>query len=120
MAQRDYTTNTHENMILSEAQACRIVANGESMFTRGLLTQREFDALKTETLMRTVPTIAILGMLSQHADHLDTVAYAEPSDAECEQIYGIVRTPEGGVTHGFFTEPTAPEYDDLLAALQAI
>lgn len=120
MAQRDYTNNTNEGMVLSEAQACRIVANAEQMFERGLLTQREFDNLKSETLVRTVPTLAILGMLSKHADHLDTVHYAEPTDEEMERVYGIARGEDGSVTHGFFVEPSAPEYAGLVTALRSI
>jgi len=115
---RDYTSNTNEGIVLSEAEACRIVANGETLFTRGLLTQREFDNLKSETLVRTVPTMAVLGMLSKHADHLDTVSYAEPTDAEMEQVYGLVRGEDGSVTHGFMTEPSSPEYAGLVGALR--
>lgn len=96
---RDYTENTNDSLVLSEAQACRIVANAEQMFTRGLLTQREFDNLKSETLVRTVPTLAVLGMLSKHAEHLDTVQYAEPTDEEMCKVYGLARHADGSIRH---------------------
>ena len=89
---RDYSNNnTNPGIVLSEQQACRVIANGETLYKRGLLTQRDLDVLKSETLLRTVPTLAVLGMTSQHADHLDSVVYDEPTDAEMAQVYGLVR-----------------------------